>query len=405
VDLSTRSYPFQRQRPFDQPEEFTWLRRNEPVCQVTMFNGATAWLVTRLDDAKAVLADQRFSRRALREAAYADFNSDPSAVQPGDSFDFGMSIAEPPGHTRWRRMVNKAFGARHAESMRGRIVECVDEVLGDIAASGPPVDLIAAFAFRLPIRVLCELFGVPEGDRHHFLEWADAIRNVNSSLANFGAAQRLLGRYAGTLVAMKRRDPAGDILSTLMTVRDADGSALTDDELVSSVLLLVVGGYETTGVQFGNGLFTLLSHQDQLARLEREAELLPAAVEEILRHAQASTGFASAMRTTADVEVGGVAIPAGSTVFVSIDSANRDEAHFECPEAFDLTRDPASRHLAFGSGAHFCLGAQLARVQLQEGFGRLLRRFPALRLAAEPEEVAFTSNLFAHYPRELVATW
>ena len=188
---------------------------------------------------------------------------------------------------------------------------------------------------------------------------------MNNSLDNFGTAMRSLGRYTDGLIEKKRRNPAGDIVGTLIGVRDADGSQLSDKELVDTVLHVTIGGYETTAVQFGNGLFALLRHADQLDRLKRDSDLLPAAVEEILRHAQASTGLAGAMYATADVEVGGVTIPAGSTVFVSADSANRDEAHFDRPEVFDIARESANRHLSFGSGAHFCLGAQLARVQLQ----------------------------------------
>lgn len=410
-------YPFQRPRPYDPPAEYALLRRTAPISQVTAFDGATVWLVTGHHEVKAALADPRLSRRELRELACRAFEA---GSGDDSAFDFGVTVADPPGHTRWRRVVNGAFGARQAEAMRGRVASLVDALLDGLPA--PEFDFMAEFAFRLPLRVLCELLDVPAADRALFDEWGAAIRNVGGSLDNFGAAMRSLGRYAAELVERRRRCPGrDDLVSALIALGPGDGGGTTagirasQDSpdgswnaqvpmLVRTLLLVVLGGYETTGVQLGNGLFALLRHPSQLDVLRREPELLPGAVEELLRYAHSSTGLASALRATADIELDGVTIPAGATVFVSQDSANHDDSVFECPELFDVRRAGAGRHLTFGSGAHFCLGAPLARVQLQEAFGGLLRRFPTLRLAVEPDEVEFTSNLFSHYPRVLPVT-
>jgi cytochrome P450 len=384
--MAARTFPFERRPPHEPPEEFAWLRGHAPVCQVRAFDGSMVWLLTGYEEVRAALADPRLSRRELRELACR-------AVGDG-SFDFGVSVADPPGHSAWRRVVSKAFGPRQAEAMRESVRSIVAVLLDELAAAGPAVDLMAGFAFRLPIAVLCELLDVPPQERERFVEWADAIRNVNGSLDNVGAAMRSLGEYVAELVDRGH----GTLLRTLV-----DGG-LTGEELVRTLLLVVLGGYETTGVQLGNGLFALLRHPEQLAELEREPELLPGAVEEVLRYAQASTGLAAALRAVADVQLGGVTIPAGSTVFVSPDSANRDATLFDDPDRLDVRRAGAARHLTFGAGPHYCLGAQLARVQLQEALGGLLRRFPRLRLAAEPDKIELTSNLFSHYPRTLPVT-
>ncbi|MGX7828492.1 cytochrome P450 [Actinokineospora sp. 24-640] len=388
------TYPFPREHPFTLPAEFITMQREAPVCPVRTADGREVWVVTRYDDVRAVLSDPRFSRR-------------PPGARPsgGGAARFTMSIAEGAGHARWRRIVNKAFSARRAEAMRTRVGALVDEVIEDMAARPLPVDFMAEFAVTLPLRVICALFAVPESDRPQVEAWADGLRMASGSLAGFGAAMESLGEYAAELVAKRRIEPGEDALSILTRTPDDDGTLLTDDELVSSVLLLVVAGYETVAVQFGNALLALAYHPEEFDRLRRDPALIEHGVEEILRYAQSGTGYSGATFATVDVELGGARIPEGATVYVSIDCANRDTGHFEHPERLDLDRDSARRHLGFSSGPHFCVGAALARVELQEGFGRLLRRFPDLRLAVRPDEVVMASNPFNHYPKTLPVTW
>jgi len=357
--------------------------------------GGSAWLVTRYDDVRTVLTDERFSRRRVREYAAR------AQGKGADRFDGGLSIADPADHARWRRMVGQVVNPRFVESLRPRVGAVVDAVLDGLDR---PADLMAGFAFRVPLLVIAELFDVPTDLRPGLEEWAAAVRGVGSSIADFGQAMDVLHGTAAALVA-RTRDGAEGTLGALRTVLDPEGRTFSDRELVSTVVLLAIAGYETAAVQFGNGLFALLRHPDQLARLAGGQIPAESAVEEMLRHAQAGTGLAGMTHATDDVELGGTTIPAGSAVVVSLDSAARDETWVSDPDVFAIERGAARHHLAFGSGPHFCLGAPLGRLELQEGIGRLIGRCPDLRLVAAPDEVPFASNLFSHYPRELRVTW
>lgn len=401
VDTLSSVYPFPRGRcPLEPPGEFAWLRVNAPVSRITLRDGSQGWLVTRYEDVRTVLSDPRFSRREVREDAVRQ-----QRPATGGAFDFGLSIADPATHLRWRRKVGNVFNVRQAESMRPRIRGLVDAALDDLGAMPRPVDLMAAFAYRVPIEVIGELFDVPADLRPAFRDWASVARQTGTSMAAFGQAMSSLYESATQLVTRLRASPGDGPLSALATDSGADDKGLSDQELVSTVLLMTIAGYATAAAQFGNGMMTLFRHPDQLAALRRGETSIGAAVEEILRFAQASTGFAGTTYPTADVELGGVTIPAGDAVYISIDSAGRDETRIADPDAFDLRRGSSNSHLAFGHGPHFCLGAPLARVELQEGLDRLLCRYPTLRPATDVEAIEFASNLFTYYPHELPVTW
>jgi cytochrome P450 len=265
-------------------------------------------------------------------------------------------------------------------------------------------DRRADFAYELPIRIICELLGIPDDNRAEFIALAAKLtrRDLQSSFADFGEALSGIGRYAIGLIVRKRKELGDDLLSTMIRLRDDDDSQLTNEELVSTVVLLLMAGYESTAVQFGNAFFALFHHTDQLARLKAEPALISTGVEEMLRFAQLGTGFAVAKFAAKDIELGGAIIPSGATVFLSLGSADRDEDVFG-PDAdrFDLARRSAQRQLAFGNGPHYCLGAALARAELQEGIGRLLARFPGLRFDGDLADVVLASNLFTYYPQAL----
>jgi cytochrome P450 len=403
VDLTSKTYPFERKCPFAMPEEFAWARANQPVARVKLESGDPAWLVTRYDDVRAALTDPRFSRSTNQEGA-ARVNTGFSAERSSPVFTFGGSISMPPGHTRWRRIVNKAFTQRQADAMRPRVAQHTEDVLDEIEARGGGFDLMADFAYQLPIRVIAELLGIEDTGRAEFTELAAKLtrRDAQSGFAAFGEALQGIGRYAIGLIVRKRKNLGDDLLSTLIGLRDDDDTQLSNEELVSTVILLLMAGYESTAVQFGNGFYALFRNPDQLARLRRHPSLIAGAVEEILRWAQMGTGFAVAKFATEDIELGGTTIPAGSTVFVSLGSGNRDEAVFGADSAdFDIARAAAARQLAFGSGPHYCLGAALARAEMQEGFQRLFARFPDLRYDGDLDDVVLASNLFTYYPRAL----
>lgn len=409
MDVTARTYPFQRKRPFQMPEEFGWLRANEPVARVKLASGDPAWLVTRYDDVRAALTDPRFSRNLNRDGA-AKLDTGFTADRSSPVFGFGSSISEPPGHTRWRRIVGKVFTQRQADSMRPAIAAHTEQVLDALAEHGQPADLMASFAYQLPVRVICDLLGIPEQGRPEFTDLVSRITRRDLQApgqgAQFGAALAEIGRYGIALIARKRKNLGDDLLSTLIEVHDEDDSRLSNEELIATLLQLLMAGYESTAVQFGNACYALFHNPDQLARLVAQPDLISTAVEEILRWAQLGTGFAVAKYATEDVELGGTTIGAGSTVFISLGSGNRDAAVFgQDAERFDLARPSAHRQLAFSAGPHYCLGAALARVELREGISRLLARFPRLRPARPLDQIVLASNLFTYYPRELPVTW
>lgn len=394
----TRDYPFQVDDPFELPAEFAWLRANEPVAKVRVGTGDEVWLVTRYEDARAVFTDRRFSRNVFR----------PDAAQliPGvPTRQVSSPFVDPPAHTRWRRLVTRSFTPRHVEGMQGRIQQIVDRLLDRIQASDPPADFVKEFAYPLPIAVMCLLFGIDEADTDPFRRLADTGLTINDAspeekTAAFGA----MAKFSVDLIAAKRQNPGEDLLSQLVAVHDEQDGRLSEEELVATILAMLVGGYESTVNQIGKGLLVLFRHPDQLTALRADMGLLPNAVEEILRYSALDSGFGSPRYALEDVEVGGVVIPKGSTVLVIRQSADRDEAKFEDPERFDIRRE-GTQHNAFGHGAHRCLGAALARMELRLGIGTVLRRFPTLRMVKPVEEIPWDYRITAAGPATLPLEW
>ncbi|WP_225725214.1 MULTISPECIES: cytochrome P450 [unclassified Nocardia] len=390
------TYPFHRDDPFLLPGELCRLRDDSPVPEVRLPSGETAWVLTRYADIRAALRDDRLSRRPIRDQA---------RTTAPDGFDFGASIAEPPGHTRWRRVITPLFGPKQAEDLRDRIGALTDRLLDEFAALEQPADLMSGLAFRLPIRVIAELFGMSDDEYDRLAEWASGLRNTGGSMAAFGTAMGALGAFVNELVERRRADPGRDLLSQLLTGAPDDEEPLTHHELVSTGILLVAAGFETVAIQLGNAFLALFRYPEQRERLRAEPGSMATAVEECLRFAQIGSGFAGAVYATTELTIGGVRIPAGGMVFVRPDLANRDPEQFSDPDLFDVGRTEARQHLTFGGGPHFCLGAALARVELQEGIGRVLRRFPELKLDLDPTAVELVSTPFSHYPRALPVRW
>jgi cytochrome P450 len=397
--LPETTYPFPPQCPFQLPDELVRLRRHSPVARVDVAGGLTAWLVTRYEDVRTVLTDERFSRRPPRAQALRLQSAELGGTSTSDGFDFGMPITDPSDHARWRRLIGQVLNARNAELMRTSIGNIIEDLLDQWRTQ--PVDLMNDFAYRLPMRVLVELLAVPDDLTQQLYRWVDAMRTSASSMTRFMIAMQTLRQYAVALVDGER----GGILRDLSSARTDGVEPLSRDELISTVILLTVAGYETVAIQLGNGLLALFQHPDQLTYLRRKEVSVKTAVEEILRYAQAGTGFTGLTYATADVRIGTQTIPAGSAVYVSLDAAARDEQRLAEPDRFDLSRGAAHHHLTFGVGPHFCIGASLARVQLQEGISRVIRRFPTLRSATAVSEVQITSNRLSRYPKQLLAVW
>jgi cytochrome P450 len=298
-----------------------------------------------------------------------------------------MLFMDPPDHTRIRSLVNKAFTARTVERLRPRIRELSDELLNAVG-SGSEIELMAEFAFPLPIRVIGELLGVPREDQSLFRDASQNLASVldigdktEEILAEWDEAARPFVAYMRDLIEDRRRQPGNDLLSALIAARD-DQDRLTDDELLGTVMLVLGAGFETTMNLIGNGVYTLLRHPDQLARLQKDPSLIGSTIEEILR-------FEPPVLVTArvclrDAQVGENSLHGGQQGILMLAVANRDSEIFADPDGFDVCRAP-NPHLTFGGGHHFCPGAALARLEGQIAIATLIERFPNLRLREQPE--------------------
>ncbi|MBV8539294.1 MAG: cytochrome P450 [Pseudonocardiales bacterium] len=359
------------------------MRREHPV-----YRGSRGiWYLTRYADVDAALRDQRLSkdharmrRRHARRAGGEDLD------RLRDRFGRSMLHADPPDHTRLRRPAHKAFTVRRTEALRPRIEAIVDELLDAAVAAGPAMELIGALAYPLPITVICELVGVPPGDRHRVRTWSRQLVNQTEAAPAPDARQRVeqaadeFEEYLRYLIDKRRAEPTDDILSAL--VADS-GARLTENELLSTCYLLLVAGHETTVNLIGNGMLALLRHPDQLRRLRQDPTLIRSAVEELLRY-DSSVQMVTRI-VVGQVEIGGQTLGDGELVFAVLAAANRDPDCFPYPDRLDLGRAD-NRHVSLGNGPHFCLGAPLARLEGEIAIGALVRRLPALRLDTDTVE-------------------
>ncbi len=373
------------------------LRTYAPVHRITAPDGTNLWLITRFEDATRVLKDSRFSASIERKT------KDGIRLSPVSQrlLHRQMTVMDPPEHTRLRGLVSKAFSPRFIESLRPRVQEIADTLLDAMKPPGP-IDLVSAFAFPLPIIVIAEMLGIPIEDRDRLREWSSVIfdaitRGANAEPAHLGKAEEF-ATYVHALIEEKRKSPGDDLISKLVEVEEG-GSKLDDEELLSMIVLLIFAGHETTVNLIGNGMLALFSHPDEFAKLKRDPAQIPLAVEEMLRF-WGSVLSTSPRVTTEEVEIGGQRIPKGEMIMVSLAAANHDPAQFEAPDRFDVTR-AANKHLAFGHGIHFCLGAPLARVEVQIALESLLRRFPEIRLAVPREALRWRANLLLRGLHEL----
>jgi cytochrome P450 len=358
--------------------------RARAVAPVQWHAGLGLWLAFTHAACDAVLRDRRLGRIWTdREPAgrFGAFN----LVHRNALLEM-----EPPEHTRLRRLVSTAFARGHVERLRPWVQQLADELADGLVARSAgrePVDVLSGMAELLPVAVIAELLGVPAADRPLLRPWSNAIVKMyeyGRTTAVEDAAERAAAEFVGylrALAAERRRAPAEDLLSHLVAVRDADGDRLTEDELVTTCVLLLNAGHEATVNVAGNGLLALLEHPDQLARLRADPRLLPAAVEELMRFDPPLQLFERT--ATEDVEVGGVTVRRGEKVAALLGAANRDPAAFADPDALDVGR-ATNPHIAFGAGVHFCLGAPLARVELQASFAAVLSRASAVELGGEP---------------------
>ncbi|WP_214403495.1 cytochrome P450 [Pseudonocardia lacus] len=400
--------------PFDPAPGLEERRGQGPVQPLELLNGARAWLVTGFDEARAVLADPRFSSDRVRyrdatqlqphevaEMAAAAERGEPVCPAPIENREDGMFVfMDPPEHTRLRRLLTGQFTVRRMKALEARVTEIAVEHLEAMKAAGTEADLVPAYALPLPSLVICELLGVDYADRDRFQVNTSIALNANASDEDRARAGGELYTFIAQLVAAKRATPGDDIVSGL--IHDAD-PPLTDAQLIDVSLVLLGAGHETTANMLALGAFALLENPEQLAALRDDPAVVDNAVEELLRYLSIVQLGVSRVATEA-VTIGGATIPAGATVIVATPEVNRDTRHWSDPDRLDLRRDRAP-HLAFGHGVHQCLGQQLARIEMRVGFTELLRRLPDLRLAVPAAEVPLRNDMLIFGVHSLPVAW
>jgi cytochrome P450 len=378
---------------------YRFLRETAPVWRSPMGH----WVLSRHADATAVLRDPRFGHE----------NADRTSVEAEAetvvrSLNQTMLLLDPPQHTRIRGLVSKAFTARRMEGLRARIGDIVDGLIDKVAGQGG-MDVVSDFAHLLPVIVICDMLGIPEQDRGPFLadtsirgRILDPVPLTRDELDTANAASAANAAYFASLFAYRRANPGDDLTTALLAAREADDS-LTDEEIIANIGLLFGAGHETTANLIGNGLLALHRNPDQLAKLRAQPELMPNAVEEMLR-------FDSPVQLTGrtalqDVEIGGQMIARGEEVIALLGAANHDPDAYPGtdPDELDIAR-PGVRALSFGGGIHFCLGAQLARIEGEVAFAKLLERLPGLRLE-DPDNVQWKPTITLRGVTSLPARW
>lgn len=347
------------------------------------------WLIPHHADVSALLRDRRLGRTYTHRFTHEEFGRTPPPAghEPFHVLnDHGMLDLEAPDHTRIRRLVSKAFTPRTVEQLAPTVRRLAAELTGAFVAEGGG-DLLSAVAEPLPVAVIAEMLGIPGSDRALLRPWSAAIcgmYELNPSEETAGRAVRAsveFSAYLRELIAVRRKDPGQDLISALIAAHDEGGDRLSEQEMISTCVLLLNAGHEATVNTTANGWWTLFRHPEQLAALRADHGLLTTAVEELMRYDTPLQLFERWVLD--DIEVGGTVIPRGSEVALLFGSANRDPAAFVRPDALDLARSD-NPHVSLGAGIHYCLGAPLARLELAASFGELLRRAPGMRLVAEP---------------------
>lgn len=402
------AYPFPNPSALEPPPEWAQLRDTCPVATVRMASGDETLLLTRYDDVRAMLMDPRFTRQLdAADAAAVSSNGDASAFGGRNNTDVAdvqeTATMIGSGHQRWRRLVGRAFTAKRVMALQPRVQEIADELVDAMTAAGSPADLVGALGFPLPVRVICELLGVPQSDQHRFAEWSDTMLNLTRyTREQIAAAGKDFYAYMAELARQKRAEPGDDLLSALgATVGDEQG--MTERELIGTGQGLLIAGHETTANMIGKMVAMLLSHRERWQRVVADPELVPAAVEESLRF-DANPGFGMPRYIGEEVEVAGTTLPPGTTVICSMAAANRDERAFGHADEMDVTRTP-NPHLSFGVGPYSCVGQALARVELRTVLATLVTRLPTLELAVAPERLRRREGLIVGGIERVLVRW
>lgn len=376
------------------PVEYAKLRADQPVQRIELPNGRRAWVVSRHADVRTVMSDPRFSTEKTPV-------SETVKDTPWDGGSGSLLASDPPAHSRLRKLVAATFSKRNIERWRPRVEQLAESLTADMHARSGPVDVVDEYALPLSLTVICELLGVPPEDRHIFHAMSALLLGVTTQGSMAEAATKLT-TYLTKLVAEHRERPREDLLSDLIAARDENEDRLTEIELVGLGTTILIAGHVPSSIAISDYIYTLLTN-GRWPELAESPELPESAIEELLRFV--SVGDIVLPRTAnEDLEIAGQLIRKDQLVFPSMVSANEDEAAFERADQFDLRRNP-NPHVTFGYGMHYCLGAQLARLEISVALSTLLREFPTLRLAVDPEDVPMRMDTPARGPEKLPVIW
>jgi cytochrome P450 len=394
----TNGLPTVRERPLDPPAAFAQLRAAQPIAPMTFPDGHRGWVVTGYEQARTILSDPRFSSKgSLKHLAFpsdraADFDLEKD-MPPGQ-----FEHLDPPEHTRYRKLLTGDFTLRKMKQLLPRLEAIAAGRVAAMRAKGAPADLVTDFSVPMSAQVICELLGIPDEARQQFEAVSSQVLSLETSPEDAKAALGGIVALIGEVAMGKLARPGDDLLTGLVT-----GGQLDPSEILGVTLLLLVAGHETSANMLSLGTYTLLREPDQLAKLRADETLIEGAVEELLRYL--TIVHIGVQRTPLeDVEMDGVVLGAGQTVLLHLPSANRDPERFPDPDRLDVTRR-AIGHLTFSHGIHQCLGQQLARLELRVGFTTLLREFPGLRLAVDPEEIPMRDDMTIYGVHRLPVTW
>jgi cytochrome P450 len=390
--MPVRSFPFPRTPCLDLEPEYYLLQEQEPVSRVRFPYGDDAWLVTRYADVRTVLTDPRFSRAASLERDVPRVTA--------ENFSGGIVAMDPPEHTRVRSVCRHAFTARTVARLRERATAIATELVKDALAE-EAFDGVEDFALPFTLKMICDLLGVPYAEREQFRHWAEAgLATTSISEDERWAATGQMWDYVAGLVAERRGRPRDDLISAMLAVQEETG-AVTDDELVIVVMTILVAGYETTSTQLPNFMYVLLADPSRFRALVADPSLVPTAVEELMRYVPLEANGTTPRYALRDVELSGVLVEAGSPVVAASVVANRDPRVFADPDRLDLARAP-NPHLGFGLGAHFCLGAPLARLELRVALEVLTAAAPGLRLVPAESGITWKAGTLMRGPARLM---
>jgi cytochrome P450 len=394
------SYPIVRHDDLQMDEVYRELQAKGPV-QVQLPYGERSWVVTSYEDCRFVYSDKRFNK------AYGVGRDTPRMI-PYRIAEEGESIAnmDGPAHTRIRRLCLPAFSARQMDTTRTSVEALVDEALDEFEAAGQPSDWEQWVAWNVPLRVITGILGVARADIPNFRSWVDDLIKPSIGKERRDEVLTNLFGYVGGLIEERRTTPTDDLLSVLANARD-ENDQLTDGELFQMALTLFLAGFETTAAQLGSTMWTLMWRHDLWEELVADRSLLPAAMEELWRWIpEFRHGWPMVRWSLEDVELpSGVVIPAGTAVTPEIQIANRDESVFPHGWELDFHRESPAPHLSLALGAHRCLGAALAQLEIEVVLTKVLDRFPGMQLAMAPEDVKWEEETLLRTPESLPLTW